>query len=287
MGCKATNLNVRPRFLLKHIKRNSPLLKEVYSIFEHNMFELKQGNYKDVLKTNISCFAIEVHPYVQKFRKQRLYSKLADVENVVVPKKIEYVRLEDNKLLSVSKMDSYDTDLFDYLDDNKMINIPNFVRQMTKTIKTIHDAGIYCIDFKPENILLNVNQQKFFITDIDNALMASDFLDRRILRRQKWVRTPCYEPGLGKPCTRLEAVRTDLYALSLSIGRIESNYKHGKSYNVFLNPRNGIIDSDFDDRYKIPLELPFSRFCANFMVRDLMYKERIVNYHKNILELIR
>ena len=51
MGCKATNLNVRPRFLLSHIKRNTPLLKEVWNIFEHNMFELKQGNFKDILKT--------------------------------------------------------------------------------------------------------------------------------------------------------------------------------------------------------------------------------------------
>ena len=73
MGCKATNLNVRPRFLLKHINRNSPLLKEVYSIFEHNTFELKQGNYKDILKTNVYSYAIEVHEYIQKFRKNRLY----------------------------------------------------------------------------------------------------------------------------------------------------------------------------------------------------------------------
>lgn len=288
MGCKATNLNVRPRFLLKHINRNSPLLKEVYSIFEHNTFELKQGNYKDILKTNVYSYAIEVHEYIQKFRKNRLYSKLATVNdlNVVIPESIEYVQLERNQVLSISKMKSYDTDLFDYLDDNKMINIPNFVCQMTSTINKIHNAGIYCIDFKPENILLNINDQKFFITDIDNALMKQDFISRQILRRKKWVRTACYEPGLGKPCNEIEAIRTDLYALSLTIGRIESHYKYGKTYNVFLNPRNGIIDDNFDDRSYIPLQMKLSRFCANFMVRDLMYKERIVNYHKNILELI-
>lgn len=288
MGCKATNLNVRPRFLLSHIKRNTPLLKEVWNIFEHNMFELKQGNYKDILKTSVYSYAIEVHEYIQKFRKKRLYSKLATVKdlNVVIPESVEYVNLDNNRLLSISKMESFDTDLFDYLDEDNMINIPNFVGQMSSTMDKIHRAGIYCIDFKPENILLNVNDQKFFITDIDNALMKHDFASRHILRRQKWVRTECYEPGLGKPCNEIEAIRTDLYGLSLTIGRIESHYKYGKSYNVFLYPRNGIIDDKFDDRSSIPLDMLLSRFCANFMVRDLMYKERIVNYHKNILELI-
>lgn len=286
MGCKATNLNVRPRFILKIIKRNSALVQEIGNIFDQNAFELKQGNYKDVLKTKQYAYSIEVHNMLKKFRKKRLYSKLQQIENIQVslPIEVEYVPLEDGTVLSVSKTESYDTDLFDYLDEGNVIDLKQFAHQMSNTIHQIHQAGVFCIDFKPENVLLNTKDMNYFICDIDDSLMKHDFMSRQMLRRQKWVRTKGFEPGFGKPANLIEAIRVDLYALSLTIGRIQSHYINKIDYSVFTEPREGIMDEEFDDRYKISSQFKMSRFCANFMVRDLMYVGAIKNYHKNLLQ---
>ena len=283
MGCKSTNLNERPRFAFDTVTCTTPFLKKVKRLYKSKSFELMEGNYKDILKTEDAVYAIEKIKPVQKYRRRRLYAKLVEANiNVVIPTHIEYIEMSD-AILSVSSMDLFETDLFDYL-ANRTVDLKQFVSQISRTVQSIHQVGIYCIDFKPENILLNSNMV-FYIADLESALMKTDFVHPNILRRQRWVRTKGYDPGFGKPRNVEEAMRNDLYAMSLTIGRMEAYYTHKREYGVFTIPRCGMMPEGYDDRYRIPAEYKYSTFCAQFMVRDMMYTELLKFYHSYLISL--
>ena len=189
--------------------------------------------------------------------------------------------------ISIGKMDRYEIDLFELL-KTCLVDLDDFVWKICRILKHLHDVGVYVQDLKPENIFVNINENEFvyYVGDIEYSFLNYDFVDPSVIKKRGWIRTLNFCPNVGKPKTKLEAMRNDYYALAIIIGRIETFYMKRVKLNVFCEPREGIFE-DWDDRdsLKYIQGLKYSRFCSDFIVEKLFYKTHVENFIPTLLSM--
>ena len=251
-------------------KTTPAFVLEFMDLLKRNRLKYVTSQYKDVYMGE-AVFVIEEISKVEFCRRRRLNTRLTELNcNVVV-----YTNMYWQDGYFFGKMFKYDMDLFEYLRTEK-ICIESLLESLVPTLKAIHACGIYLQDIKPENILIDIydNHIKFYFADFDYAFMEEDF--PLFVHKRPWIRTMHYSPELGKPKTVLEARRNDIYAIAVMVGRIETFYNNGLEYNVFLRPRGGIMDRNFDDKWNLDRDLIYADKCASFIISGLNY-ERVIN----------
>ena len=249
-------------------------------IYQYTFHQLKyiKGQYKDLFFCDNKVYGIEKISKTEFERRKILQKKIKNIKNVVMYSESFYL---NGCIIGI--MDKYEMDLFELLKCSN-IDIIDFVSQISSGLTHLHKCGVYIQDLKPENIFVNIdNQDRFvyYIADIEYAFMDSDFSN--IISRP-WIRTLHYTPCLRKPKTKIEAVRNDYYAFAVMIGRIETFYHNNLQLNVFCEPRTSILEKDWDDRYKLEeWVLIYSKFCSDFIVERLYYKNDIINFIPTLL----
>lgn len=293
MGCKQSTKMRKHSYLSDTLNRPVDCLfnKNIYIddlpkfvnsfIYQYNMHQLTyiKGEYKDLFFSDNKVYGIEIISETEFSRRIVLQDKIKNIKNVVMYKEMFYL---ENVIIGV--MDRHEIDMFELL-KTCQINLDDFVKKICCILKKLHKNGIYIQDLKPENIFVDITETEFIynIGDIEYALFDADF-DTKMSRL--WVRTLNYSPNLNKPKTCLEAMRNDYYSLAVIIGRIETFYNNEIKLNVFCEARKGVFEEGWDDRYKLKGEnLKYSKFCSDFIVEKLFYKQHVQNFLSTLLDM--
>lgn len=268
---KIFNTTFKDRFLPTFVKA---FLRE-YTL--HKLTYVK-AQYKDLFFHDGKVYALEEINNIEYNRRKIMRRKLLNMDvNFVMYNEIFYMHG-----CFIGVMEKYDMDLFEYLKTTK-IDLDDFVCQICKVISSFHKNGIYLQDLKPENIFIKIEENDaptYYIADFEYALMDHDFENPIFIKKRRWVRTLQYCPNVGKPTTIIEAVRTDLYALAVIIGRIETTYTNNVELNIFLNKRYRVVKEEWDDRKKLEhfKNNKYSTLCADFIAENFFYIEHINSF---------
>ena len=294
MGCKQStqirkhsyisNVKGRP---LEHLLNVQLYLDDLpnfvnFFFYQYKYHQLKyvKGEYKDLFFHDNNVYGLELISNSEFNRRIILQEKVQSIDHVVMYNKMFYIHG-----VAIGVMDRYEIDFFELL-KTCQINIDDFVQQICVILKNLHQHGVYIQDLKPENIFVSITSEKFVyhIGDIEYALMDGDFKDP--VQKRVWVRTLNYCPNLGKPKTKLEAIRNDYYALAVIVGRLETFYVNETKINVFCEPRKSIFMEGWDDRYKLnDQDLKYSNFCSDFIVEKLFNKKDIKKFLPTLLSM--
>lgn len=256
-----------------NIRKTPAFVLEFIDLLGRNRLQYVHSQYKDVYIGD-SVFVIEKISNDEYIRRKCLYNHLNRLNYPVAV----YSNMYWKDGYFFGKMFKYDMDLFEYLKTEE-VDLKHLIKSLVPTLKALHASGIYPQDIKPENIFINIfeGHVDYYFGDLEYALVKGDFETGNIENRS-WIRTKHYSPGFAKPSTALEARRNDIYAMAVMIGRIDSYYNNGFSYNVFLNYRGRIMSKDFDDKWKINKNLKYAEKCANFIISGLNYESCICNF---------
>ena len=231
-----------------------------------------QGKSKKIFLGE-DVYVVEKISKAEFCRRKRLHTKLSQNNCGCAT----YTEMHWNNEYFVGKMPRFDLDLFEYLKEEK-INIPEMLDQLIPSLQNIHASGIYLQDIKPENIFVNIFEDdlQFVFADVDYAFMSTDF--PQFADKRPWIRTIEFSPEMGKPRSKSQATRNDIYAIAVLVGRIETYYNHNEVYNIFCKAKGSIINRDFDDRHKINREFVYAEMCANFILTGVLYRHCIKSF---------
>jgi len=259
----------------QHLKAKVPnyapsFVLELFKLIRYGRGSMKGDKKKVFLAEYV--YIIEPISHVEYCRRRRLHLKLEIINHVA-----NYEDMYWYRGMFYGRMKRYDMDLFEYLREDN-VDVSHLIKTLVPTLRKLHADGIYLQDIKPENIFVDIctNHIKFFFADVDYAFMKRDF--PLFVHERPWVRTKHFSPELGKPQNKVEAIRNDLYAMAVMIGRIETFYINGDLYNVFTKPRGRIMSRDFDDRWKMKKDYVYATYCANFIMSGMHYRHIIKRF---------
>lgn len=295
MGCKQTTQMRRHSYIssnnrpVDYLFEKNIVIDEMPDfvnefIYRYNMHQLKylKAEYKDLFFHDDHVYGIERISESEFIRRQTLQKRVKSINNVCMYKEMFYL---DG--ITIGKMKKYEIDLFELL-KTCLVDLDDFVWRLCTTLTDLHEAGIYVQDLKPENIFVDMKDNEFIyhIGDIEYSFLNYDFVDPSFVKKRTWIRTLNFCPNLGKPQTKLEAIRNDYYALAIIIGRIETFYIRKVKLNVFCEPREAIFEHwDDRDTLKYIQGLKYSEICSDFIVEKLFYKTHVKNFIPTLLSM--
>lgn len=266
------SIKIKHPLINKKIPKNAPDFVLEFARLIKNKHGTLYGQRKKIFLSD-DVYVVEDISKVEFIRRQRIHKRLSDIKCNVATYKDMYW----NNGTFFGKMKRYDMDLFDYLKDEQVC-LPTLLRTLIPCLRAIHANGIYLQDIKPENIFLDIypTHTQFYFADVDYAFVDHDF--PLFVDRRPWMRTKDFSPELGKPRERLEAIRNDMYAMAVMVGRIETFYNNGEMYNIFTKHKGRILDREFDDRWKLNKEYVYAERCANFIMTGLHYEHVVLKF---------
>jgi serine/threonine protein kinase len=94
-----------------------------------------------------------------------------------------------------------------------------YVKQITEGVEYLHNSGIYNRDFKPENILLDVENEKILLTDYGWADLNQKYESRRTLTLSTYIAPEMFKKGDIKVDHRVDIWNIGVLMFELLTGK--------------------------------------------------------------------